>query len=388
MMTIQKLLAGTAMLTLTSVCTTVMAQQQPFSIEGQMGKDQNGMLKFRYSNNNADVSDSVKVNNGTFRFDGQLNEPSIGTMVFIPDDKNIQGQFKEIYIDPNVNMTIKGSGNLLSTQVNGGQSQKDLEELFAQYKPLLEKGPALDKQLKEYQEAGDDDNVKRVAQELGALRTQRRDIQTAFANSHPNSFVAFALWTRSVDGFIQDPIAAETEFNKFSPAIRNSPTAKKLAARFVVAKKLVAGNTAPDFTLNDINGKAISLSSLKGKNVMLFFWSRNFVPFEPFSFGVNKISRQCKEDNLVLLNVYCDADDGRWQTAVQEAGFSAGNIINVIHPVHMEGDADKSKLSQQYDLWAGAVPHTFLIGTDGKILVRNVDLIGDPVVEIKNHIKK
>jgi hypothetical protein len=54
----------------------------------------------------------------------------------------------------------------------------------------------------------------------------------------------------------------------------------------------------------------------------------------------------------------------------------------------MEGDADKSKLSQQYDLWAGAVPQTFLIGTDGKILVRNVDLIGDPVAEIKNHIKK
>lgn len=388
MMTIKNLLAGGAMLTLSAVCTNVLAQQQPFSIEGQMGREQNGMLKISYLNNNKDVTDSVKVNNGAFRLNGQVTEPSIGSMTFIPEDKTIQGQFKEIYIDPNVNITMKGDGNLLSTQVKGGQSQKDLDELFMQFKPLEEKGPGLDKQLKEYLAAADDENIRRVSQELTALRTQRREIQTAFLSSHPDSYVAFALWMRKVDGFIQDPVAMEKEFNTYSTAIKNSPSAKRVAARITLAKKLLAGNAAPDFTLNDANGKTVSLSSLKGKNVLLFFWNRNFIPFEPFSFAVNKISRQCKDDNLVLLNVYCDTDDGRWQTAVQEAGFVAGNIINVIHPVHMEGGTDNSKLSQLYDLWAGAIPQNFLIGTDGKILVRNVDLIGDPVAETKQNIKK
>lgn len=32
------------------------------------------------------------------------------------------------------------------------------------------------------------------------------------------------------------------------------------------------GQSAPDFTLNDINGNSLSLSSLRGKYVVLDFW--------------------------------------------------------------------------------------------------------------------
>ena len=36
---------------------------------------------------------------------------------------------------------------------------------------------------------------------------------------------------------------------------------------------LKAGETAPDFTLNDINGKSVSLSSFRGRKVVLDFWA-------------------------------------------------------------------------------------------------------------------
>ncbi|MEI3796571.1 MULTISPECIES: redoxin domain-containing protein [unclassified Chitinophaga] len=388
MMTLRHVLAGSAMLTLTVVSCTLYAQQLPFKIEGQMGKDQQGMLSIRYESMHTLVQDSVKVSNGAFQFSGQLQEPAAASLTFIPENKSVRGQFKEIFLDPATTISMKGDSNLLSTQVKGGPSQTDLDALFLQYKPLQEKGPVLEKQFKEYQEAGDEENMKRVGQELQALRVRRREIQIAFAKSHLNSFVGFSLWARQVDGFIKDPVKLEAEFNTYSPAVRNTPSGKRVAASLAIAGKLLPGIQAPDFTLNDISGKPVTLSSLKGKNVLLWFWSRNFIPFEPFSFAINKISRQCKDDNLVIVSVYCDSDQQRWLTEVEEASFQTPNIINLIHPVRLTAEADTTTVGKAYDLSMGMIPHSFLIGTDGKILVRDVNFLSEPELEIKKIINK
>lgn len=388
MMTLRQVLAGGAMLTMTAVPCALQAQQRPFTVNGQMGRDQQGMLTYRYESLGKLYHDSVKVSDGAFRFGGQLEEPVAITLVFIPTDRSVQGQYKEIFMDPATDFTMKGAANLLSTQVKGGPSQADLDALFDEYKVQLARGPELDKQFKQYQEAGDEENMKKVGQELQALRVKRREIQQEFVKTHPNSFVGFSLWARQVDGFIQDPLKFETEFNKYAPAIRNTPSGKKVAANLAVAKKLVPGVAAPDFTLHDVNGKAVSLASLKGKNVLLCFWNRNFIPFEPFSFALNKISRQCKDDNLVIVTVFCDADQQRWLTEVEEAGFAAPNVINLIHPIKQSADADTTPIGMAYNLSLGLIPHTFLIGPDGKILVRDVNLITEPEVEIKKIINK
>lgn len=39
-----------------------------------------------------------------------------------------------------------------------------------------------------------------------------------------------------------------------------------------VDESSLIGKTAPDFTLSDYNGNSITLSSLKGKLVMVVFW--------------------------------------------------------------------------------------------------------------------
>ena len=41
---------------------------------------------------------------------------------------------------------------------------------------------------------------------------------------------------------------------------------------------LEAGMKAPDFTLNDANGKAVSLSDLHGKKVVLYFYPKDNTP--------------------------------------------------------------------------------------------------------------
>lgn len=45
-----------------------------------------------------------------------------------------------------------------------------------------------------------------------------------------------------------------------------------------MAEKLMVGQKAPDFSLPDCDGKQISLSGFRGKNVVLFFYPLDWTP--------------------------------------------------------------------------------------------------------------
>lgn len=59
---------------------------------------------------------------------------------------------------------------------------------------------------------------------------------------------------------------------------------------------------APDFQLKDIQGKTVSLSSLKGKVVILDFWATWCVPCQESFPGLQKaVNHYAKQDNVVFL---------------------------------------------------------------------------------------
>src|SRR3989344_6257065 len=62
------------------------------------------------------------------------------------------------------------------------------------------------------------------------------------------------------------------------------------------------GDTAPDFTLKDQNQNNVSLSSFKGKNVLLAFYSFDFSPVctDEFSCIQKDLAKFNNEDTQVL----------------------------------------------------------------------------------------
>ncbi|NWJ96825.1 MAG: redoxin domain-containing protein [Chloroflexi bacterium] len=56
-----------------------------------------------------------------------------------------------------------------------------------------------------------------------------------------------------------------------SPIQSLVPTTTNLAT--VLPVRAVVGYTAPDFTVKDVNGQTLQLSSLRGKAILLNFWA-------------------------------------------------------------------------------------------------------------------
>jgi peroxiredoxin len=73
---------------------------------------------------------------------------------------------------------------------------------------------------------------------------------------------------------------------------------------FAVEK--LAGQKAPDFTLKDINGNQVSLSSFKGKVVLLNFWATWCPPCRAEMPSMNKLNDRLKNRGLVILAVSTD----------------------------------------------------------------------------------
>jgi peroxiredoxin len=66
------------------------------------------------------------------------------------------------------------------------------------------------------------------------------------------------------------------------------------------------GQKAPDFTLKDIAGNSISLSSYKGKTILLNFWASWCPPCRAEMPSMNKLNDLLKKRGLVILAVSTD----------------------------------------------------------------------------------
>src|SRR5206468_4502595 len=89
-----------------------------------------------------------------------------------------------------------------------------------------------------------------------------------FVSARPSSYVSpFLLWVTAQ--LNSDPQLLEKRFNALDEQIRNSQIGKSLVEYIAYTKVGAVGSDALDFTQSDVDGKPVSLSSFRGKYVLL-----------------------------------------------------------------------------------------------------------------------
>ncbi|WP_026842177.1 TlpA disulfide reductase family protein [Citrifermentans bremense] len=116
------------------------------------------------------------------------------------------------------------------------------------------------------------------------------------------------------------------------------------------------GAAAPDFTLSDLSGKQVQLSSLKGKVVLVNFWATWCPPCREEIPSMVKLNQIMQGKNFQMLAI--SIDEGGKQ-AVQE--FFRQNGVAL--PALLDTDGS---VSRRYG--TTGVPETFIV--DGKGMIR------------------
>jgi peroxiredoxin Q/BCP len=121
---------------------------------------------------------------------------------------------------------------------------------------------------------------------------------------------------------------------------------------------LTVGTVAPDFTTTDDEGTTVSLSDLKGKVVVLYFYPKDDTPGctkQAQSFRDNYQQYQDKE--MVVLGVSMD-DEASHKAFKEKYGL----------PFQLLVDRD-GKMTEAYDVSGGGYAKrvTYIIDADGKI---------------------
>ena len=120
------------------------------------------------------------------------------------------------------------------------------------------------------------------------------------------------------------------------------------------AEKVQPGKEAPAFTLKDIDGKEFSLSSLKGKYVVLDFWG-SWCGWCIKGFPEMKKAYEKHKAKVEFVGIDCNDTEEKWKEAV------ADNQLPWIH-VRNEGDPD---VSTMYAIQG--YPTKIIVDPEGKI---------------------
>jgi hypothetical protein len=191
-----------------------------------------------------------------------------------------------------------------------------------------------------------------------ALRTQRAvwsalALAALVACSKPPS--------ASVEAASGEPAPAAAEAKASEPAAAATTAAQPAAA----AGPAQLGAPAPDFTLQDLDGKSVSLSQFRGKVVVLE-WFNPGCPFVRASHTVGSLKGLADKhagDGVVWLAI--NSGGAGKQGAGVEANREGVTQFGLHHPVLID---DTGKVGQLYG--AERTPHMFVVNPEGVLVYR------------------
>jgi len=217
---------------------TQLKAQQPYTIQGTLGHDKQGKIMLIYKDaDNKEVRVSAEVKDGSFIMKGSIAEPVHAELELNPgnDSRRPDRDVQDFFLDPG-KTTVISRGGVSGATITGGQSQAEFIPLMKDLKVVGDQGKKLDSLYQQYNAEKNEDGIKSLRDEAQKLAIKRTEIQKAFVNGHPDSYVAFAMWAGRAN-MAKDLAALEPEFNRFSPRIRNSVSGKIIGKKIADAQQ-------------------------------------------------------------------------------------------------------------------------------------------------------
>ena len=128
------------------------------------------------------------------------------------------------------------------------------------------------------------------------------------------------------------------------------------------SKAGMVGKAAPEISLPDLEGKTVSLSSFRGKYVLVDFWASWCKPCRYENPNVVSAYNKYKSKNFTILGVSLDQNKGAWQKAIVDDKLNWTHISDL--------QQWRSVVVPTYKIQG--IPYNVLVDPQGKVVAENL----------------
>lgn len=340
-----------------------------FSLNGDLKNlpDQKVFLEQIYfSNQDPQVLDTAEVKSGKFKLSSVAAEEGLYRIRF----EKVNSGF--VFINDKPSISFKADMNDVSLEGPSFNSPANtalknfLINIESQRKNLLATSTVIDSLRKLN---GADSSLTAENTKLANINSNFNKFITTYIDTSSQPVVTmFALgYTEGVDPAILKPIVPNlikrfpnhqgiagivSRFNEMMADMEKpKPQTKGMPA---------VGSIAPDFTMNDTEGKPFTLSSLRGKYVLVDFWASWCGPCRGENPNVVAAYNKYKDKNFTILGVSLDEDKASWLKAIQADNLTWKQVSDLKYW--------QNATVELYGYGETGIPYNVLLDPQGKII--------------------
>lgn len=340
----------------------VAQQGGNFKLKGTIKGLNKGIVKMNLLPPSNALVGTAEINNETFILTGKVDQPQ-KTFIFVEDPSGEVYTAFGMFIEKGELEVYYTPERKYKPQYIKAPFQQDIIK-YEEYMRSLPESKQIDKYRVEASAAlkeGDNERVEQIDKDKRILTwkviNKLMDFSKDAALSQSAAFHVCNL------GYSLPLEEQPKVFKLFKPELEaKSLYLKEFKENYEKEFKLGKGQIAPNFTLEDLDGKKYSLSDFKGKHVFVQFsaswcgWCKKEIPF------IRDAREKLKGKDIVFITINMDKKKALWENEIKHENITWLCLSNL--------EGMDSQIAKEYNI--NSIPASFVVSPDGHIIERNL----------------